>query len=134
MPGKLRFDHLDVRDPSKVDRLVLGLKSLAKNPQNWHPLEVKKKYYFAAPSAQLPFGPGWYVICDDMGPLYVGTAEDLNARLNSENGSRDQFANPKRENDPERNFIKSFSDQGIVKGLRIIWGHNTNYCHHPAGN
>lgn len=120
MPGRLRFDNLDVTSPSLVRRLLDGLTSLARDPRNRHVLEVRKRYYFAIPDGPIETGAGWYVICDSFGPLYVGIAENLNARLNSENGSRDQFANPQRTSDPERNFIKSFADRGVLNGLTVI--------------
>ena len=52
--------------------------------------------------------------------LYVGTAENLDNRLSSENGTRDQFANPQRTSDPERNFIKAFHDLGIIGQLTVV--------------
>jgi len=64
--------------------------------------------------------PGWYVIFDrDYGILYVGSAENLNRRLNTKNGSRDNFANPQRKFDPERNFIKKFVTLGVVHHLKV---------------
>ena len=60
--------------------------------------------------------PGWYIIYDEnYGVLYVGVAEDLNKRLNTKDGTRDNFANPKRLFDPERNFIKKFIILGIIR-------------------
>jgi hypothetical protein len=69
----------------------------------------------------LPAEAGWYVICNsDSLPLYVGTAKDLNARLNTDEGSRDGFANPKRTSDPERNFIKAFMSAGVLSSVSVV--------------
>lgn len=120
MPGRLRFDALDVNDTFLVRHLRGALSSLARDPRNKHALEVRKRYYFATPNGPITSDAGWYAICDDSGPLYVGTAQNLNSRLNSENGSRDQFANPRRRSDPERNFIKALTNSGALKGLTVV--------------
>ncbi|MEW6375155.1 MAG: GIY-YIG nuclease family protein [Thermodesulfobacteriota bacterium] len=65
-----------------------------------------KSFYFSTP-ASLPTESGLYIILNGTSPIYVGKAEDLNKRLNTENGSRDQFANPQRSSDIEGNFIKN---------------------------
>lgn len=121
MPGRLRCDELDIGDPEVVRRLVQALSDAARNQSARRGLATSKKYYFSVPADDIPSEPGWYVICDATGvPLYVGTASDLNGRLNTENGSRDQFANPKRASDSERNFIKAYADLGIIDGLIVV--------------
>ena len=120
MPGRLRYDDLDVNDRALVERVIEALTSLAGDSHNRHALEVSKRYYFSTPNNPLASDAGWYIICDASHPLYVGTAENLNARLNSENGSRDQFANPRRMTDSERNFIKSFKSSGLLGPLSVI--------------
>lgn len=120
MPGRLRFDNIDVTERATVELLLDTLANLARDPDNRYTLEVRKRYYFAVPDGPITTDAGWYVICGGANPLYVGTGENLNARLNSENGSRDQFANPKRKSDPERNFIKAFVDASVLKALIVI--------------
>jgi hypothetical protein len=120
LPGKLRFDNLDVTNSEVVTKVLDALSDLAADANNVHSLEVSKRYYFITPSGPLVSDAGWYVICHSSQSIYVGTAENLNARLNSENGSRDQFANPQRTSDPERNFIKSFRTSGILGTLRVV--------------
>lgn len=128
MPGKLRFDNLDVSNPKVVTKLLDALSCLAADARNVHPLEVSKRYYFITPNGPIVPDAGWYVICNSSYPLYVGTAENLNARLNSENGSRDQFANPQRTSDPERNFIKSFRSSEVLGPLRVVVISESDLC------
>ena len=121
MPGKLRCDSLDFGIPSVVRGVITALTSVALVPENWHRLEVVKRYYFSTPDHPLTTSAGWYVICDPgYRPLYVGTATNLNHRLNSEDGSRDGFANPKRLSDPERNFIKALVSSGFLDSLQVL--------------
>lgn len=120
MPGRLRYDDLDLTKREVVDLLLDKLTSMAHDPQNRYSFEVRKRYYFGIPDGPVSSDAGWYVILEKAGPLYVGTAEDLNARLNTENGSRDQFANPQRISDAERNFIKTFASSGLLDSLSVI--------------
>jgi len=59
------------------------------------------------------------VIVADGRPVYVGEADSLNGRLNSDNGSRDNFMNPQRTSDPERNFLKRLSDLGLLRSFSM---------------
>ncbi len=121
MPGKLRCDRIDLSAPATVGRLLEILAAVPLDTSYWSPLDVSDKYYFTIPGGNVPSVAGWYVICDEVRrPLYVGTAENLAARLNSKDGSRDNFANPRRTHDPVRNFIKSFRLTGIVPGLWVL--------------
>jgi len=52
-------------------------------------------------------------------PLYAGKADDLNKRLNTNNGSIDNFANKRRKADSERNFLKKFAELNILLNLRV---------------
>lgn len=82
-------------------------------------MNFKPPYYFAAIGG-LPSEKGWYVILDfNSKPLYVGQADDLNARLNTDDGSRDNFGNPKRSSDTERNLIKKILELRIFNGLKV---------------
>jgi hypothetical protein len=92
-------------------------------------LEVVGRYYFSTPGVELPAIPGWYIICDhEQTPLYVGEATNLQNRLNSNDGSRDNFANPERSQDPARNFIKRFSSSGVLSSLCVIVIRETSIC------
>jgi hypothetical protein len=129
MPGKLRCDSLDLSAKLVVKQLLYTLSSLADGSRNWHHLEVRKQYYFATPGKLLSNEAGWYIICDaDRCPIYVGIAKNLNVRLNSENGSRDNFANPQRTSDPERNFIKAFVSSGLLGSLEVLVIQETLLC------
>jgi hypothetical protein len=120
MAAVLRCGNLDLNDPELVRRLVQALSQILTDPGAWHRLEVRKYYYFQTLDGHLSTGRGWYVICDGMEmPLYVGQAENLDNRLNSENGSRDNFANPQRTNDNARNFIKALRTMGYIATLRV---------------
>ena len=85
----------------------------------FYDLHISKKYYFKL-DKEITTNPGWYIIFENDSSLYVGKAQNLNSRLNTENGSRDQFANPQRTSDPERNLIKKFSEIGMFNELRVL--------------
>lgn len=121
MPGNLRSGSFDLASPRTLGGFLDALTVLIKDPRNNFVLQLRDRYHFRVPGATLPETPGWYIICDPAGmPLYVGTAEDLNARLNTDNGSRDGFANPQRTSDPERNFIKAFLTAGLIESLSVV--------------
>lgn len=121
MPGKLRCGAIDLCSAEILQRVLNALKAIIATPSNRHRLQLRNRYYFNAPDGHLPSEPGWYIILGpEMSPLYVGTAENLNARLNSDNGSRDGFANPQRTSDPERNFIKAFLAAGIFPAVSVV--------------
>jgi len=82
MPGRLRCDRIDLNEVEVVRRVLEVLRALALAPENTYPLSVSKRYYFSVPGG-LATGAGWYVIRDAETSLYVGTAENLDARLNS---------------------------------------------------
>ena len=110
--------NIDFNDKTQIQTLQADLQRILDNPKNYYPLAHTKKYYFSTPTS-LPTEPGWYIILCGMRPIYVGKAKDLNGRLNTENGSRDQFANPQRSSDIERNFIKKYSELGLIQPLRV---------------
>jgi hypothetical protein len=120
MQGELIRDAIDVNDAGVVERVLLAAQNTLALPSSWHRLMVRGSYYFSTPDGSLPTTPGWYFICDEAGvALYVGEAEDLNARLNSSNGSLDNFANTRRTQDSARNFLKRFVQIGLVRALRV---------------
>ena len=69
--------------------------------------------------SHLPGEAGWYIILEGTQPLYVGKTGNLDARLNTDNGSRDNFGNNKRQSDSERNFIKKFIEIGAFVTPRV---------------
>lgn len=121
MPGQLRCDALDLSANSMVERLTKALTELARDATNTHRLEVDRRYYFHLPDGSITTKAGWYIICNaDHSSLYVGSTNNLNSRLNTDDGSRDNFANPTRTTDPERNFIKAFASKGIIGPLQVV--------------
>jgi hypothetical protein len=121
MPGKLRCDLINFNEPTTVQALIEVLTELASNESNLHRLDVRGTYYFSIPDGPLTSDAGWYIICDEeQRPIYVGTATNLNGRLNTSDGSRDNFANLKRPYDDTRNFIKAFVSSRILRSLFVI--------------
>jgi hypothetical protein len=111
---------LDLNEIKLVGTLLQAAAAILSNEAAWYRLEVYRQYYFRIPDCRLPRDPGWYVICDAMKiPLYVGEAQNLDARLNTTNGSLDQFANSGRTQDPARNFIKALTTMGYIPTLHV---------------
>lgn len=52
-------------------------------------------------------------------PLYVGKSNNLDAGLNTDDGSRDNFGIHTRTHDPMRNFIKKFIEIGAIEMPRV---------------
>jgi hypothetical protein len=95
MPGRLRCDRINLNDQQAVIALLEALAKEASKRSNLHELQVQGRYYFGVSDGVAPASPGWYVICDEnRRPLYVAEADNLDKRLNSRDGSRDNFANP----------------------------------------
>jgi hypothetical protein len=118
--GQLRCGNLALNEADGAHRLVQALTQIVREPKAWHRLEVDKELYFKTPEGSLSTDPGWYIICDGhQTPLYPGKAENLDYRLNSTNGSLDNFAHSQRMNDPVRNFIKRLSTIGCISGLCV---------------
>ena len=86
---------------------------------HYRPLSVKNGAYFSTLPETLPAEAGWYVILAGGHAIYVGEADNLNSRLNSDNGSRDNFMNPERTSDSQRNFVKKFFDSGFLTKLEV---------------
>lgn len=126
MPGILRCDKINLNNSNVVTNLQNKLKDVIKESK-FYQLHVSKKYYFRL-DEEITDNPGWYVILDNKNPLYVGKAQNLNSRLNTENGSRDQFANPQRTSDPERNFLKKFNDTRVFNALTVCPINEENFC------
>ncbi len=129
MPGILRCDRINLNERNTVSAVVRVLTELARNESNRADLQVSGTYYFSTPSRSISPHPGWYIICDqDHRSLYAGKAENLNSRLNSRDGSRDNFANPQRCQDPVRNFIKRFLSSGVILTLYVITIPESVFC------
>jgi len=126
MPGILRCDKINLNNLDVVNNLKDKLKETIKEAKHYD-LHISKKYYFKL-DIEITNNPGWYVIFENENPLYVGKAENLNSRLNTENGSRDQFANPQRKSDPERNLLKKFNDIGVFSSLTVCPINEENLC------
>ncbi|AMM40674.1 hypothetical protein HS1_000870 [Candidatus Desulfofervidus auxilii] len=117
--GNLIVNRIDLNNRRVVDKLRKVIDKLVQNSSCYYPLKFKPPYYFEVSTEQVPSESGWYIILEGKKPLYAGKADDLNKRLNIDNGSRDNFANTKRAFDPERNFIKKFAELNILSNLRV---------------
>ena len=121
MPGRLRCNVVDLNKPATVKALLGALTSLARNKGNIFQFVIQNDYYFSIPAGAITSQAGWYVICDAQGrPIYVGTATNLNSRLNTKDGSLDNFANSQRSSDDARNFIKAFTSSGTISSLSVV--------------
>jgi hypothetical protein len=119
MRGELICDQINLNDPSVLSRVLRSGRDALALPGGWHELAVRNTYYLSTPESRVPHAPGWYFICDRNAPLYVGEAEDLDARLNSPNGSLDGFAHSKRKHDPARNFLKRCVAVGAISQIQV---------------
>jgi hypothetical protein len=126
--GSLKVGRINLNDATVVIKVRDSVNKLAQNPSAYYPLRFKPQFYFETLGRQLPSGRGWYIVLDGQNPLYAGKAENLNSRLNTNNGSIDNFANKKRISDPERNFIKKFNEMKILQNLRVCIIVETTLC------
>ncbi len=118
MPGKLRCNKIDLNDKTSAEKV---LKALANVEKRCYDLIVYDRYCFKVNGEDVPTEAGWYVILDNKDqPLYVGETKNLDYRLNTNDGSRDNFANPQRSSDSERNFIKKFNQIGVIPELKVF--------------
>jgi hypothetical protein len=108
--GKINFN-----DKSIIERFLGAINELVKISSSYYSLRFKPQYYFEVAEGPLPSERGYYVILEENGkPLYVGRANDLNGRLNTDNGTLDNFADKSRASDSERNFIKKFNELNLL--------------------
>jgi len=117
--GKLIVGNVDFNDKNRIIQLENGLKKTLSHMENYFSLIYKPSFYFSTRGDTMPSTPGWYVLLEGSFPIYVGMAVDLNSRLNSNNGSSDNFATKNRTSDPERNFVKKLAELGILTNLRV---------------
>ena len=118
---KLISGNIDLNEMGVVTSLDALFKRLISDPTRYGQLTVKSGSYFHVANAMLPSEAGWYTILDGPRAVYVGTAENLSRRLNSDTGSTDNFRNSKRKSDPERNIIKRWVGMNVYRDLRVWW-------------
>ncbi len=118
MTRSLVVGQINLNDAKVLDRVLSVLRGLAASPEHYRSLRVKNGLYFEATDRTLPSQPGWYVLLVGTIPVYAGQADNLDYRLNSKNGSLDNFANSTRKWDAERNFVKKLCDIGVFPELR----------------
>lgn len=111
---------IDFNDSKNIQALINAVVKNVQCPGNYHVLVVKNCSTFSTPNSTPPSENGWYIILKEKIPIYVGKADNLNNRLNSPNGSRDNFNNSKRKSDPIRNFIKKSNSTGFISDLRVL--------------
>ena len=118
--GTLKVGTLDFNKPGTFGAIRNAIAELARPAGflSWAS-GSRGPYYFQVTGSQLPNEAGWYIILDGTQPLYVGKADNLDARLNTNDGSRDNFGNNKRQSDAERNFIKRFIEIGVIATPRV---------------
>ena len=117
--GMLKVGALNFNENGDLDDFFVAIKKIASRPESYFPIQFKRSYYFEVPGSRLPREAGWYVILQDTKPLYVGKADNLDKRLNTNEGSTDDFGKQIRTYDSERNFIKKFIEIGAIGTPRV---------------
>ncbi len=99
------------------------------DPNNYFHLEYKEPYYFSILHQNFTRESGWYIILCNSNPIYVGFAGDLNKRLNTDDGSRDNFGNPGKRSYSQRNFLKKYMELHILESpvVCIVRTHQLGY-------
>ena len=126
--GTLKCGRVNLNNKNVVKSLLDAIDRLVQIPSSYYLLKFEPEYYFEIVGAQLPSERGWYIILEGKKPIYVGKADNLNVRLNTNNGSIDNFANKSRSSDSERNFIKKFNEMKIFKHLRVCIIKESELC------
>lgn len=116
--GTLKTGRLDLNDHRDMESCKEALLKIASRQSSYYALRFKPEYYFELPGAKPPRSAGWYVMLEAMTQVYVGRSDNLNSRLNSNQGSTDNFAKKLRTSNSERNFVKKFLEIGHFKKLR----------------
>lgn len=117
--GNLKCGAVDLNDAAVVCSILVKANTHLAVSSSYYELTHKSPYYFTTPHRNPPSAPGWYIILHGNNPLYVGDAIDLNKRLNSDNGSSDDFAKNARKSDSKRNFIKKLAELTVLDPLRV---------------
>lgn len=118
--GELISGTLNFNDSNFLHIFIAMINRLAQDTSQYYYLRFKPTFYFEVIGHNLPYEAGWYLILQDKTPIYVGKADNLNNRLNANNGTIDNFANKQRSSDPERNIIKKYSELGVFNKLRVL--------------
>ena len=86
--GTLITFTYNLNDPRIVNDLLERIGNhMSVSRETYHELVFSPSYYFSIPDGPITTEAGWHIILDGKTPLYVGTSADLNARLNTPNGS-----------------------------------------------
>lgn len=110
---------MDLNDPKIVLAIISAAQTELNKSGSYFTLQHSLPYYFSTPGHNLTTDPGWYIVLEDKTPIYVGEAQNLNVRLNTPNGSCDNFGRKARTSDSQRNFLKRFSDVKLLANLRV---------------
>lgn len=117
--GQLKYANVDLNNTTIVRAVISAVQKELDEADNYCSLEHVLPSYFATPGRILPSTPGWYIILEAKTPIYVGEAQNLNTRLNTPNGSCDDFGRKARTSDSQRNFIKKMQEVRILGLLRV---------------
>ena len=117
--GTLKYSSVDLNVLNNVQSIIGATQAELNKSVNYFTLQHTLPSYFSTHGIKLTSDPGWYIILDDKTPIYVGEAQNLNVRLNTPNGSRDNFGHKARTSDSQRNFIKKFSEVQLITNLRV---------------
>jgi len=122
MPINHFLKNIRLDDNVKLLSFLEKVRSLSGDGNHIRELHVKDNYCFSVSNGSIPNGPGWYVIFDKPDqPLYVGQTSDLNMRLNTDDGSRDNIVNLKKNSTPIRNFLKHLKVIGCFNKLSAFF-------------
>jgi hypothetical protein len=118
--GNLDVGAIDLNDAGVVRNLLGSLTELTNDRSLYYALRFKPQHYFEVAKGHLPDAGGWYVILDGKDPLYVGMTDDFDKRLNTNQGSLDNFAYAGKASYGVRNFVKKLNELGILNDLRVF--------------
>jgi hypothetical protein len=118
--GTLIVGSIDFNNPIAINELLKAVRNLKNNRLLYFQLDFKPNFYFKIINGPIPSDGGWYIILNDGKPIYVGQANNFDSRLNSNNGSLDNFAHGRRTFDSERNFIKKFIEIRVLINMMVI--------------
>ena len=117
--GTLLTDKVDFNEHRIVEVFRAAVREITSRASSYYPLQFKESFYFEVPNLSLPTEAGWYIILDSERPVYVGKADNLHNRLNTNQGSLDKFAHKSRNSEPERSFIKKFIEIEAFHSPRV---------------
>ena len=126
--GELKVGNINFNNSENVDEVRSIISEIIRKSDNYYTLKFHPQYYFRIEDGPITEEGGWYIILNASVPIYVGKAENLNARLNTTGGSSDDFARKARTTDVERNFIKKFDEISSLVNLRVCIITRTILC------